>query len=234
VRGLHYSADKVCLVENGVLDPGPADRGLVRKIRSQCKMADDGVLIGTVGRLFDHHKRVSDLLRALDLVLKDLPATRLLVVGDGVDAEMLKRLATELGVESNVTFVGYQGDTRPYFEAMDIYVHPAAEEAFGLVIVEAMYAGLPVIASRVGGIPDVVEEGKTATLVPDKNPEMMANAILALARDAEQRRQFGEAGRARATQLFTMDRYVAEIDVFYRRTLKEMHPALAAQILRAR
>jgi glycosyltransferase involved in cell wall biosynthesis len=226
VKQIRYPASRTSIIENGIRDPGPADSESAAQNRRACGAGKDDIVIGTVGRLVDRYKRISDLLRALPLVLDKLPMLRLLVVGDGPDIGMLTVLASELGIERRVIFVGYQGETRPYFDAMDFYVHPSAEEAFGLVIVEAMLACLPVIACRVGGIPAVVEEGVTALLVPPRQPAELAQAILSLANDRDLRATLGAAGRQRARARFTAERYAAQIDALYVDTLATICPGL--------
>ena len=214
VDAIRYPAQRTVTIENGVRDPGPADPMAVARIRAQCDAAAGEMLIGTVGRLFDHHKRVSDLLRAMPAILAARPGTRLLIVGDGVDAAALRALAGGLGIAHATTFAGYQGETRAYFEAMDIYAHPAHEEAFGLVIVEAMLAARPVVATRVGGVPDVMAE-ETGILVDRGQPGMLARRLLQLAGDPGARQRMGQAGRRRAQARFGEQGYVAAVDRLY-------------------
>jgi L-malate glycosyltransferase len=230
VDTIRYPAERTILINNGIRDPGPADPRRVSEIRRKCRAGADDILIGTVGRLVDGHKKVSVLLRALASARLTLSTLRLVIVGDGPDGPLLKALANDLDVADLVTFVGYQSDTRAFFEAMDIYVHPAAAEAFGLVLVEAMLAGLPIIASRVGGIPAVVEGGTTALLVPPGQPADLQEAILSLARDHDLRVTMGAAGCERANRLFTAARYVKQVDAFYTECLDQIRPRFAASI----
>jgi glycosyltransferase involved in cell wall biosynthesis len=98
---------------------------------------------------------------------------------------------------------------------MDIFVHAAASEAFGLVVAEAMMAARPVVATRVGGIPQVVSEGETALLVAPGDPHALAQAILQLAEQPDLAARFGEAGRIRAEREFGWQRYAREMDMLY-------------------
>jgi L-malate glycosyltransferase len=221
VQKLHIPARKVVLVNNGVVEPPPADPEQVARIRREHQLDAHHFVLGTVSRLFDQQKRVSDALRAMQQLRARLPEARLLIVGEGTDREALRRLAVELGVEDLVRFAGYQSDTRPFFEAMDLFVHPAASEAFGLVLVEAMFARRPILATRVGGIPDVVAEGETALLVEPYQPDKLADAIVELTNDPERRTRMGEAGLRRARAMFGQDRYVREIDALYTSLLKK-------------
>ncbi|HZF42594.1 MAG TPA: glycosyltransferase [Sphingomonadaceae bacterium] len=221
LQTLGLPASRVSTVLNGVVESSPSPPRAVAAIRASMNMAPSGLVIGCVGRLFDSHKKFSDAIRALPHIRAGGIDASLLLVGEGPDGAMLEALARELGVAPHVTFAGYQGDTRPYFEAMDIMVHPAATEAFGLVLVEAMFARLPVIATRVGGIPTVVEEGATAILVEPARPEQLSAAVLALARDPELCTSMGELGYARAKALFGAERYAADIDALYTELLKK-------------
>lgn len=214
---------KVRLINNGVADVAPRTAEHVQKLRARLGIGAEDFVIGTVGRLFDQQKKVSEMIRAMPAILARRPLTRLLVVGEGQDRGMLERLATECGVAPSVTFAGYQPATRPFFELMNIFVHPAASEAFGLVVAEAMMAGRPVVATAVGGIPDVVDEGKTALLIPPGDREALVEAVLKLADDAELAACMGSAGRRRAVAEFGEVRYVSEVDELYRECLATRH-----------
>jgi len=102
---------------------------------------------------------------------------------------------------------------------MDAFALVSAWEGFGLVIAEAMFCGLPVIGSRVGGIPDIVVDGETGWLVPACSPPSIAEAMLALRVDSERRQRFGRAGKSRAQECFSAERYTAEVEAFYTRLL---------------
>jgi glycosyltransferase involved in cell wall biosynthesis len=174
-------------------------------------------IIGSCGRLLDEHKRFSDLIQAFASVREQFPKARLLIVGEGPDELMLRNLAHQLGVAEHVIFAGYQGDTRPFYEVMDIFALASAHEAFGLVLVEAMFARLPVVATRVGGIPTVVKDGETGYLVEPKVPAKLTDRLLALSNDASLRQSMGQAGLVRARAEFGADRYVRQFDELYQR-----------------
>ncbi|GLK58324.1 glycosyltransferase [Azotobacter vinelandii] len=214
---LHLPRSKVTLINNGVAEPAPPDERQVNALRERFGLAPEHFVIGTVGRLLDRHKRVSDLLRALAALLPACPEARLLIVGRGPDEGMLRELAGRLGVAAQVRFAGYQADPQPCYALMDVFALASAMEAFGLVLVEAMQAGLPVVATRVGGIPDVVDEGKSGLLVPPARPQALAEAILELRRDPLRRRAMGRVGQLLASTNFGAERYVREVDWLYRR-----------------
>lgn len=220
-QGIKLPAGKVSLINNGVAEKAEANPQVVDHLRKELKIKPGDMVIGTVGRLVDSHKRVSDLIRSLPQLIKDVENVKLLVVGDGPDEYKLRELAVTLKVNDRVLFVGYQADTQPYYNLMDIFVLASAHEAFGLVLVEAMFAGLPIVATRTGGIPKVVNEGETAFLVEPCNPMEIARSLLKLIADPETAREMGRKGRTRAQKYFSEERYVADVARLYNRQLSE-------------
>ncbi len=142
----------------------------------------------------------------------------LLIVGGGPLEANLRREASDL---PNVAFAGSSGETARLLRAMDVFVLPSVNEGFGIAIVEAMHAGLPVIATRVGGIPEVIDHEKTGLLVPKNDPAALAEAIARLYRDGVLRRELGAAGREKARREFVPSRYVEKLADVYRWTYRE-------------
>lgn len=212
---------KIHLINNAVrqeLIPSSARLAELRKVLG-IKQGD--IIIGSVGRVEDSSKRFSDIIRALPIIRSIYPSARLLIVGDGPDRAMLECLVKELQLNDAVIFAGYQADPRNFYHLMDIFVLASAHEAFGLVLVEAMLAKLPVVATRVGGIPSVVADGETGYLVEPCQPEELADAILSLVNDSLIRRSMGRRGCARALEHFTAERYVRDVDQLYQSLLAE-------------
>lgn len=221
IASIRVPSEKVSLVPNGVASPAVEDMAAIDAIRQQFAIGPNSFVVGTVGRLEDSHKRISDLLRAMPLLSQHIADPRLLVVGDGEDANLLRALASDLGVADRVHFTGYQADTAAYYRVMDLFALASAHEAFGLVLVEAMLLGLPVVATRVGGIPTVVEDGITGVLVPALDPPALASAVIALQRDPARRQMMGLHGKDRAETQFGAARYVDAIDDVYTRCLAD-------------
>ena len=217
VNRIHVPARKVTLINNGVAEAAPVSAEQRRTLRAGLGIASNDLVIGSCGRLLDSHKRFSDLLRAFATLQTQVPHAHLVIVGEGPDEGALRQLAAHLQIADRVYFTGYQANPRPMYAAMDVFALASAHEAFGLVLVEAMLAGLPVVATRVGGIPDVVAEGVSGRLVPASTPESLADALLGLLQSPALRAQFGAAGLARAREQFGADRYVREFDQLYQR-----------------
>ena len=214
-RTIRIPASKVSMIMNGVEEPAPRDPLVVQAIRNKYGIGDQTFVVGTVGRLEDSCKRVSDLIRAMPMLREAGRDARLLVVGEGEDSEMLRGLAESLGVADSVHFCGYQATAADYYAVMDVFALASAHEAFGLVLVEAMYAEVPVVATRVGGIPSVVDDGVTGLLVEALSPTLLATAILTLHADDGLRQSMGRKGRQRALAEFGADRYVRQVDTLY-------------------
>jgi len=166
--------------------------------------------IVTVCRLV-HAKGVDIVLRALQLLTKKNIPFRYVVAGDGPERKNLEQLAHELGVHQQANFTGYvaENDKWSLLESADVFVMPSrvepskSHEGFGLAFVEAGACGVPVIGTRVGGIPDAIVDGETGVLVSPESPSELADALASLHHDSKRRREMGEAGRKRAQTEFS-------------------------------
>ncbi|ADP69693.1 glycosyl transferase group 1 [Rhodomicrobium vannielii ATCC 17100] len=205
---------KIHLINNAVPSVPPPSLARMAEMRARLGISEGDVIIGSVGRV-DGNKRFSDIIRALPMIRSSQPRARLLIVGDGPDRVMLERLTEELDVTGAVIFAGYQGAPRDYYHLMDVFVLASAHEAFGLVLVEAMLSGVPVVATEVGGIPFVLAEGKAGVLVPAKQHAELANAVIRLLADQSSAQAFSSAGLERALSAFAPERYVAEVAQLY-------------------
>jgi glycosyltransferase involved in cell wall biosynthesis len=136
-------------------------------------------VIGTVGRIAAQ-KALHILLTATPSLLKEEPDTRVLIVGEGPLRQTLEKKARSIGVSHAVTFAGYHSDPVPLYRAMDVFVLPSRYEGFGIALIEAMALGVPVIATRIVGVVDVVQDKVTGLLVPFGDSEALSSAILRL------------------------------------------------------
>lgn len=174
-------------------------------------------LVGTVARLVPQ-KGLSYLIEAAALFPpEEWPF--FVVVGDGPLRAELQELADKSGVGSRFVFTGVRHDVPLILGALDLLVLPSVTEGLGLVLLEAMAASLPVVATAVGGVPEVVLDGETGLLVSPGDPAALARAIADLLRVPERARQLGAAGRERVARLFTVERMVGQISALYQEAL---------------
>ncbi|MBY0399199.1 glycosyltransferase, partial [Myxococcota bacterium] len=191
--GLGMSRDEIRLVHNGIPMPVGALTPDRAEARRSIDLPPDGPLVVAVGNLYpvkDH----ATLLRAL----AQLPAARVAIAGRGDEEENLRRLASELGIASRVHLLGLRSDVDRILAAADLFVQPSRSEGLPLAILEAMAAGLPVVATRVGGMGEATLEGVTGLLVEPGRPDDLAQALRTLLDDPDRRRQMGAAAQHRA------------------------------------
>ena len=163
-------------------------------------------------------KRIADVLGIFDRVRRAIPA-RLLLIGDGPDRSLAERLATEGGFEERTTFLGNVPSIETILPVGKLFLLPSNAESFGLAALEAMACGLPVIGTAAGGLPEVVEDGKSGYLKPVGDVDGMAEAALSLLRDPEKLNSFSREARRRAVEEFPTEAAVARYRKLYEDTL---------------
>jgi glycosyltransferase involved in cell wall biosynthesis len=173
--------------------------------------------VGTVGWLLPI-KGPEVLLEAMGHVWQRRSNIALIYVGKGDLEEPLKAMVRRLNVADRVRFLGWRTDIPDLMHSFDIFVLPSRNEGMGRVIVEAMAAGLPVVASRTGGLPDLVSDGHNGFLVPPGDAAALGRAIRKLCDTADLRQRMGEQGRRRAED-FSLQRMVDKLDALYIRML---------------
>lgn len=208
-----FPTDKVNVIYNGI-DVGPLpDRAARARVRQQLGIDERTLVVGTVARL-DPVKDLQTLVRALGLPEARRPMT-LLVIGDGPERRQLEAAARDAGVASFVRFLGHRDDARDLLAGCDVYANSSISEGISLTVLEAMAAGLPVVATRVGGTPEIVDPS-CGRLVPSRDPASLAATLSELGADPSLRCALGRAARARVEQRFTLDRMIAEYrDAYY-------------------
>jgi glycosyltransferase involved in cell wall biosynthesis len=178
----------------------------------------DRFAVGWIGRMTGV-KRTDDVLVAFKRLRDSGVDACLCMVGDGPDRDQLERRAHELGIVRDTLFLGYQEDVAPFYAAFDALVLPSGNEGTPVSAIEALAAGRPVVATRVGGVPDVVREGEDGFLVEPGATDELADRLVQLARDPELRERMGRQGRERVLPRYAVDRLVDDVDRLYRSLL---------------
>lgn len=210
-------AERVRAIYNGTdMNPPAEDPTVIaRAVRAELDLPPDACIIGVFGRV-DEFKGQHILAQALPTIVQERSNAYLVLVGQAEPAmqERLWDIARRGGVADRLRLLGVRDDVARLMAATDIVALTSVIESFGMVIIEAMAMGKPVVATRAGGIPEIVVEGETGLLI-DRKPEAAATALKRLCGDYQARIAMGRAGRERAASLFTADRMAAEIESFY-------------------
>ena len=216
-----FEASHCTVIYNGIDTERVARQATQEEARRDLGLRPDALVIAAVGMLH-RYKGFNYLLQALPDVVKRFPDVQVVIAGTGPQEDELQRKATRLGVSDSVHWLGFCSNVRTLLEAADMYVQPSLVEACPMAILEAGAMGLPVVASAVGGIPEMVQEGRTGLLVPPQEPNPLAHALNTLLGNPELRAAMGEAGRQRIYEFFTRDRMVSETLGIYE---KMLHPS---------
>jgi len=174
---------------------------------------DKSIVIGTVSRV-ERVKGINYLLIAMKIILKKYPYSKLEIVGEGSELDELKLLSKKLGISNSVIFFGKLANPIPNYGRMDVFVLPSLLEGFGLVLLEAMAAGIPIVATNVHGIKEVVIDGKSGILIPPKNPEAIAKAVTRIIEDPQIHKDLVEEGFNRA-RLFDIQEHLLKLENLY-------------------
>ncbi len=191
------------------------------ELRRQFGVPPDAFVVGWIGRM-TAIKHVPDVLAAFRRLRELGVDARLCLVGDGPEREAIEQRAHELGVSRHMLFLGYQRDVAPYYAFFDTLLLPSGNEGTPVVAIESLAAGTPVVATRVGGVGDVVEDGVDGLLVPVGDIEAIANALERLARDPDLRTRMGQSGRERVIPRYRVDRLVDDVDKLYQELLVKL------------
>ena len=175
-------------------------------------------LLGSVGRL-SREKGHAFLLRALPAISAAFPRAGCVLAGDGPSRRDLEEEAQRLGMADRVVFLGHRGDVPVILSALDLFVQPSLYEGFGMSLLEAMAARLPIVATRVGGIPEVVDDQEAGLLVPPADPGALARAVIALLSDRGRARRLGESAARLVSERHSIASVAARVDALYRRVL---------------
>ena len=182
------------LVLNAVESHAPVNSSIsAEKIRERCGLGLDGQLIGCVGRL-SLEKGQHELLQAFERIVQHHPHVVLLFVGEGPERAALRSLATEMKLAPRVCFHNYQVSLRAYYEALDLLVLPSLTEGLPNVVLEAMVRKVPVVASRVGAVPEILQDGQNGWMVPPGDIKALAHSCIQALRDRDRLEEIGKRG----------------------------------------
>ncbi|HXE79482.1 MAG TPA: glycosyltransferase family 4 protein [Vicinamibacterales bacterium] len=174
-----------------------------------------------IGALVEH-KGQRHLVDAAAIVVREMPDARFVILGEGPLRSALEQQVRHLRLEKHVFLPGFRADVLGWLKGADVFVMPSELEGLGTSILDAMAAGLPVVASRTGGIPEVIEDGTTGLLVPPRSAQDLAASILRLLGDAALRERMGQAGWARVREHFTVERMVEGTRRVYRQVVERV------------
>lgn len=212
------------VIPNGI-DIGAVERAAVGK-KAACEIlgvSPDFTIIGCAGRLVPvkGHPYLLRAFRKLQPELgKGLPDTRLVLLGGGAEEQKLRDEARSLGISDQVVFAGHRPDVHRLLGAFDVFAMPSLQEGLGLAALEAAAAGIPIVASRTGGLPEIIEHEQTGLLVPPTDVDALADALARVLRDPELGRRMASKGRAHV-QKFAIESAVAAYDDLYSACLGE-------------
>ena len=215
--------EKVVTVYSGIDLQQAKAAGFGQEVRRAHGIAPETLVIGSVANIAPK-KGYDVLIRAVAKARQEIDDVACLIVGAddrGLQAG-LQRLGESLGLDGRLCFAGFQEEVFPYLDAMDLFVLASVDEGFGIVLLEAMACGKPVVATTVDGPPEIVEDGQTGLLVPPRDPDAMAKALVELLHDSERRARMGKQGQARVRTAFSLDSQMRTLIGLYDQLLSRL------------
>lgn len=220
----YCSEKKIKVMYCGIpLDFSPSQTGDQRK---SLGLSQNDLVIGCVAWL-EPIKGLDDLLAAIPGILRHCPKARFIIVGDGSERAKLERLSEELGIGHALIFAGYREDPSDIIACCDICVHPSRSEGLPTSVLEYMRAGKPVVATAVGGMPEVIMDQQSGFLVRPGDLEALSDRLVRLAMDPTLRARLGERGREIARSRFDILRVVRDYDALYRELIQTIPSGLS-------
>jgi glycosyltransferase involved in cell wall biosynthesis len=220
--GFGVEPGRVRVVYTGVDTAATVSAVEVERVKERYGLLPFQPVIGTVANLFPR-KGYEYLIEALTDIRRVIPHVHCLIIGEGEEhyCKRLLGMVEEKKLKENVTFAGFQQNVLSHISSMDVFVLPSIMEGFGIVLLEAMAMAKPVVATAVGGIPEVVEDKVSGFLVSPKDSRALAQRILYLLENPQIRHQMGQAGRARVVEQFSVERMVTQLQGFYDELVSE-------------
>ncbi|MEW5871401.1 MAG: glycosyltransferase [Chloroflexota bacterium] len=215
-------AGKVSVIHNGIdaQKYAPSDTARRAQVRQALELPADSFPLGYVGRLHPQ-KGLDVLLKAFSQARAQAPDMHLLLAGDGELRTALQAQAQSLGIDAATHFLGPRSDIPEILAGLDLFVLASLWEGLPMGLLEAMAAGLPVVATQVGGTPEAVRHNETGLLVPPNDRAALAQAILQMHGQPDLRRRLGQAARQRAQEVFSIEQTVKKLEALYLRLLRK-------------
>lgn len=212
----YLSDEKVTVIYNGTQDKTFArpDPKAAAALREKYHLSGDNLVAVTVGRFVDQ-KGHTFLVEASPEIVRQAPQVRFLWLGDGQLESTLRNRISQLGLERHFIFAGMLDNIEPELAGSDLMIHPAVEEPFSHAILEAMRAGLPIVASRVGGVPEALTDGVNALLVAPREPKILSAAVVKLLSSPELRELYGKTAQARWSDDFRIDKMMFKVEAYF-------------------
>lgn len=217
----HIPRRKLLTIPNGIDATPFQERPDRAGFRRELGIPEDALLLGMGSRLVEG-KGITWLIRALAALHREFPRTELLLAGDGDHEETLREEAREAGLADAVHFVGPRTDMPRILGILDVYTFPSLSEGLPMAILEAMAAGCPVVATAVGGVPGLIQDGVNGILVPPADADALASAIGALLRDPLRRASLAAEGRATFEAGYTAERMARSYEALYLRQARRL------------
>jgi sugar transferase (PEP-CTERM/EpsH1 system associated) len=219
-----FPTDRMRVIPNGI-NLERIDGAEAGNLRGELGIAPDEFVIGTVARL-DKTKDTLTLCRAFARIVRNSAGEkrplRLLIVGEGEQKETLRKFSLEQGLVHEILLTGVRHDVPQLLKVMDLFSLPSLSEGLPITILEAMSASLPIVAARVGALPEVVEEGVTGFLVEPQRDDLLSERILRLYEHRAEAAAFGRAGRKKIESAFGIDGMLRQYEALYLRVLKSL------------
>jgi glycosyltransferase involved in cell wall biosynthesis len=210
-------AEKIELIYNAIDPDDAGSQADAAEVRRRHGLAPDQKVIGVIGR-FNPEKGQGIFLKAMKKVVQHCPEVKALLIGDGPDQTELERYCREYGLRDRVVFTGYQENISDYYQILDLLVLPSLSEGLPNTVLEAMSFAVPVVATSVGGVPEVIEK-ENGVLVPPNDPEALAKGMIELLQNESLRKTIGSKGRTSLHPRFAPDHRVEKIIALYHELL---------------
>ena len=207
-------ANKIVTIHNGANFSSTRDTQLSARLREEFGLERFQSIIGTVGRL-EYRKNYPLLLAAFAQVRAQMPRAGLLFVGAGPEEEKLRAHAHALQLAEHVVFAGYHSNVASWLRCMDVFCSSSQTEGISMAILEAMAAGVPVVATRIGGNPEIIPSREFGVLTPSNEADALARALVEMLEQKDAARQIAQHGRARVHEYFSETRMLAQIEALY-------------------